>query len=579
MDLEAAPRRSMRSLFRNPAFRALAAGLAISQTGDWLYNVALLVFVLRATGSPAWVAAAGVVRLVPYVIFGTLGGVVADHYPRKRVMIASDLIRAGLMAALAVVAFSSSSALFAITLAGLSTIFAVAYAPSVGAALPVIVTEDELSAANAIDSTITNACIALGPALGGLLLVLGSPAVAFAFNAGTFLLSAAAVSRIRVDLGPERPHRAEDATGNGAGNGAGDGKGPPAKPPGIVARMREGIGAVVSSADVLVLVGAWSAAALLYGLEIVLLALVATRLLDTGDTGLSLLYAAFGVGGVCAAVIAHRAASRSRQGVIIAVTTMIPGLALAGFAFTHAAAVGYALAAIDGAASIVLDVLVVTSLQRMLGNDVLGRALGAIDSLVVGAILLGSVLAPVLVGFAGLRGALIIGGGIGVVAGLLVLERARGIDRRAAGRADSLAPRVEFLEGLDIFEGASRATLEALAADLAEEHVEAGEVVIREGDDPDDLFVIRSGRMAVEAASRGRVGDLGRRDYFGEIGLLRRIPRTATVRALETSSLYRIPGDAFLRIIGEGGPSTVLVRNVQARLAATRSAPTEGTAS
>jgi predicted MFS family arabinose efflux permease len=557
----------MRSLFRNPAFRALAAGLAISQTGDWLYNVALIVFVLRATGSPGWVAAAGIVRLVPYVIFGTLGGVVADHYPRKRVMIASDVIRAVLMAALAVVAFSSSSALLAIVLAGLSTIFAVAYAPSVGAALPVIVTEDELSAANAIDSTITNACLALGPALGGLLLVLGSPGVAFAFNAGTFLLSAAAVSRIRVDLGPEARDATKDANTSGA------------KPAGLVARMREGIGAVVSSADVLVLVGAWSAAALLYGLEIVLLALVATRLLGIGDTGLSFLYAAFGVGGVGAAIIAHRAASRSRQGVIIAVTTMIPGLALTGFAFTHVAAVGYVLAAVDGAASIVLDVLVVTSLQRMLGNDVLGRALGAIDSLVVGAILLGSVLAPVLVRLAGVRGALVIGGGIVVVAGLLVLERARGIDGRAAARADSLAPRVEFLAGLDIFDGATRATLEALAADLAEEEVSSGHVVLREGDDPDDLFVILSGRMAVEAASRGRVGELGPRDYFGEIGLLRHIPRTATVRALEPSTLYRIPGEAFLRIIGEGGPSTVLVRNVQARLAATRPAPAEGTAS
>ena len=71
-------KRTMLVALRHRDFRLLVAGMVISQTGDWLYNVALLIFVLDRTHSGAWVAAAGIVRLVPYVVFGTFGGVIAE---------------------------------------------------------------------------------------------------------------------------------------------------------------------------------------------------------------------------------------------------------------------------------------------------------------------------------------------------------------------------------------------------------------------------------------------------------------------------------------------------------------------
>nr|MBA3691170.1 MFS transporter [Actinomycetota bacterium] len=142
-DAIASDRRGMRAPFRHRDFRLLTAGLAISQTGDWLYNVALLVLVLRSTGSATWVAAAGVVRLLPYVLFGTLGGVVADRYPRKRVMIASDLLRSGVMLLLGLVDLMSGSAALAIALAGLCSTFSVAYAPAEAAGVQLIVEEED----------------------------------------------------------------------------------------------------------------------------------------------------------------------------------------------------------------------------------------------------------------------------------------------------------------------------------------------------------------------------------------------------------------------------------------------------
>jgi hypothetical protein len=398
--------------------------------------------------------------------------------------------------------------------------------------------------------------------VGGVLLLLGSSSLAFFVNAATFLGSAAAVAWIRTPLGPSH------------------GEAHPAQAGETWQRIREGIQPLRASPDVLVLVGAWCANAFLYGGEIVLLALLAAGRLGIGADGLSFLYAAFGAGGILAAAVAHRAADRTRQGVTLGLATVVTGLAFAGFAFTHRPAVGYALVALDGAASIVLDVLVLTSLQRMLGNDVMGRAMGAVDSLVVGAMLLGSIAAPPLVDAFEVPGAVLVVAGIVVIAGLLVLVRAHRIDRRATARAEELAAHVELLDALDIFTGASRATLEALAAELRPQHVVAGQVVLREGDEPDDLYVVASGRLAVSTERAGHVGELQDRDYFGEIGLLHRVPRTATVTAVTDGDLWRMPGETFLRLVNEGGQrSARLTGNVASRLAATRTPRQEDAAS
>ncbi len=548
-------KRSITAPLHHRDLRVLASALAVSQTGDWLYNVALLVFVLQQTHSPAWVAAAGIVRLLPFVILGPVGGVIADRYPRRRVMISSDIIRSAIMIGLFVVTATNAPAILAIILAGLATTFAVAYQPSVNAAVPILVDEDELSATNSIISTIANVCIFIGPAIGAVLLIWGI-STAFAFNAVTFCLSAFLVSRIKGELGPLKIEGAEDE-----------------KPPTFMDHLRQGIGAVTASKDTLILVGAWTADAFIYGMQIVVFTLIASELLGTGDSGISLLYAANGIGSLLAALIANRAANRPRQGVFVGIATALAGVVMVLFIATKGRPLaGYTLAAIDGGCTIVIDVLVLTSLQRMLGNDMLGRALGAVDASVVGGMVLGSIAAPILVSLTDLNTALVIGGTFVVVVGLLVLRRARGIDRVASERATRLAPRVELLDGLNIFEGASRATLEALAGEITDERVEPGTVVIREGDEPDDLFVTVSGHLVVTAEGRGVVGELNTGDYFGEIGLLRRIPRTATVTADTACELYRIPGEEFLRIVNEGGALTGgIMRMAQSRLASTRS--------
>jgi len=548
---------------RDRNVRLLITGLGLSQVGDWLYNVALIVFVLERTGSGTWVAAAGIVRLLPYVVFGTIGGMIADRWPRRRTMIQSDMIRAAVMFTLTAVAARDGSPLAAILLSGIATTFSVAYSPCVNAAIPRIVNEDDLSIVNTLSATVTNLSYALGPALGGVLLILGSPTAAFAVNGATFLISAVLTRAIRADLGPDADRLAGVPVAAGPSSD-----------------VLEGFRALTSSTFVIALVVTQVATNVLYGMETVLYALTSTQRLGMDVDGVAFLYAAIGVGGIAAAGLAHRLSRRSEAGLVLAVATVLCGLPMATIAVVSEPSVALLVLLIEGAAMIVVDVLVVTSLQRLLGADVLGRAFGTLDALIVAGILAGSALAPILVATAGLQAALLIGGGMMALAGLAVLVQANQIDRSIEAYAGPLREGVTTLRRLAIFRGASRATLEHVAEVMREEPVGAGTVVIRQGDVPGDLFVVIEGTLRVSAsAPEGEqiVAELGPGDYFGEIGLLRQVPRVATVRTSTRCRLYRIPGQEFLEILSQGAVrSRTMTRAAQSRLAELPTEPGSG---
>jgi MFS family permease len=171
---------------RHPRFRRLLASLAVSQAGDWLYNLALLAFVYERTHSSTWLAITTAARVLPVVVLGPLGGVVADRYDRRRLMLASDGVRFVLMLALAGVAAAGLPVALAPIVAALSTAAASVYIPCVAATTPRLVDDADLPAANTARSAIQQICIVAGPGLGALLLLLGPPSLAFAINGATF---------------------------------------------------------------------------------------------------------------------------------------------------------------------------------------------------------------------------------------------------------------------------------------------------------------------------------------------------------------------------------------------------------
>jgi CRP-like cAMP-binding protein/predicted MFS family arabinose efflux permease len=544
----------VRAAFAHRDFRYLAASLTVSQVGDWLYGVALVVYVFDQTGSPAWVAAAVVLRLAPYVLFGAVGGAIADRYDRRAVMIATDLARAACMLGLALVVLAEAPVWLALALAFASATAGTPARPAQGAITPALVAEHDLAAANAVVSTLEHTALVLGPAIGGLLLVLGSPAVAFAVNGASFLVSAALV----VPIGARAAAEPEEE-----------------QPPSLGRRLADGFGALARSGDAALLVGLLVAASFVYGQEVVLLVLVSERLLGTGSEGVSALTAAVGLGGLAVAGLTSRLAGARRPGRTLLLVMLAFSLPLMSLAVIRRPALAYAVMAVEGAGNIVFDVLAITMLQRVVRGELLGRVFGVLDSLAVAGILAGSLLVPVIVGAAGLRWALVVAGGTLLAVTAAAMPRLRGLDRRAEATRRELAPRVELLERLGVFDGAPRQQLETMAAALEDRAVPAGAAVVTEGEQADAFYLVRSGSLAVlSAGERGgepaRVNTLGPGDYFGEIGLLERIPRTATVRAETDALVGRLAGDDFLGILNQV-PSTsgTLLDGVVGRLART----------
>jgi CRP-like cAMP-binding protein len=206
-------------------------------------------------------------------------------------------------------------------------------------------------------------------------------------------------------------------------------------------------------------------------------------------------------------------------------------------------------------------------------DEVIARVFGVFFALVLGAISLGTIVTPPIINGPGLHTALYIMGFVPLAIGLLGFPSLVRIDRDAAGRLDELAPRIALLEQLGIFASANRAVLERLAAACTPLSAGAGDVIVREGARADALYVIVSGRVDVKSRGEGdveehiRVMEPG--TYFGEIGLLERIPRTATVTALEDVELYRIEGEAFLDALSTGSVTTSLLEGARTRLART----------
>jgi len=157
------PARPFLIALRERNLRVLFGGLVASQAGDWLYNLALLAFVYERTGSTAWVGITTAARILPEVALGPIGGVLADRYDRRLVMIASDVLRAAAMGALAVVALTGAPAILAPLLAAVCTAAGAAYPQCVVAVMPRLVGAGDLAAANAARIGITSLCVIAGP--------------------------------------------------------------------------------------------------------------------------------------------------------------------------------------------------------------------------------------------------------------------------------------------------------------------------------------------------------------------------------------------------------------------------------
>lgn len=502
--------------------RLLISASAASQLGDWLYNAALLTYVYLATGSVAWVGAATVLRLLPYALLGPWGGVVADRYDKRTVLLLGDVARALLMVALAAAVAAQSHILVVMALTAVSSVAGSAERPAAMALLPRLVGEGRLGPANALLHTVQELGVVLGPAIGAILLTVAATWVAFAVNAVTFMVSAVLIALLR-----RRPVT-RAATDEGAS-----------------AQFKQGLSTVWRTAYVVPIFLIVAMVELTYGAQTVQLVLYADEALGLGAEGYGYLLAAAGLGGLLSVLVNARLSTSSRVARIVVGTGALFCATQLVYARSDALAVALLVTVLGGIGLVACEVVAETTLARVVPGDLLGRVMGFYDSMSVAAMVAGALIAPLLINLTSLSTSLVVLGVAAVGVTLACLAGLGGLDAMSRKRAEVLASRVAIIARVPLAQGAPQIVLEELAAAAQLCPLPPGVDVVVEGSPAHAFYVVVDGEVIVHRDGT-EVIRLGPGEWFGERGLLDSAPRNATVTTAADSTVLRLEGSVLL---------------------------------
>jgi MFS family permease len=341
-------------LSRNRGFALLFWATAGSAVGTYLAALALSVHVYDLTGSGRWLAALLIADFLPIVLIGLTLGPLVDRFSRRRLMVASDLVRAATFVALP---FVSDPAVI-VALAGVNGIATGFFRPAVWAGLPNLVGDDDREQATSLLSTVEHVAWTVGPAVAGLLLATDGVDVAYAVNAVTFLVSALLVARI-----PAHALRSDEPLTKGHWSD-----------------LRDGLTLVVGSRHLVTVLVVWCTAAVATACVNVAEVVLAKHDLGSGNIGLGLLVSATGVGLVIGSFYAASAlgAYGMRRVYTGALVLMAAGFGIASASPTIAvAAVLAGIATVGNGAAIVCNQVLV---QRGAPDAMRGRALSVLMS-------------------------------------------------------------------------------------------------------------------------------------------------------------------------------------------------------
>jgi MFS family permease len=500
------------------------------------YLVGLLVVAHAAAGTGG-VALIAVLRALPSVVLAPLVISLADPVARDRLLRIVLVVRVALVALATVLVLADAAPVTVYAVAAVDAVAAALLRPLRVALVPALArSTEELVAANVATSTGDGLGALLGPGIAAVLLVIGD--VPPTFVAGTLLMAAALTATLDVRAGDlfARSGRPEARPG--------------ASP---VIAVRELL--ALRHARLVVLV--FTAQRLVRGMITVLLVAASFEVLGLGEAGVGVLTSAVGLGGLVGGAVALGLVGRQRLAVAFAggVVAWGVGILLAGIVPSVALVVAFL--AMAGIGKVFLDVSGSSLLQRTVPAAQRSRVLGLLEGLVAAALAAGPVAASLLVASIGASAALVVAGAIPIVLVLLVWPVLSSAD--AASVVPE--PQLRLLSGVPMFRPLQLTTIEALANGARHMAVEAGAEVVRQGDPGDTFYIVAAGRL--EAVVDGRVtGPLSAGDSFGEIALLRDVPRTATVRAIEPSAVVALGRDPFRAAIASHGESSAAADDV-----------------
>ena len=528
--------RTYRTLLSNRPLSLLLAGEFVSGIGDWLYLVALLVLVYQESSDPVLLGVVAAARIVPYVVLSVPAGIIVDRFDRRLVLLVTDLARGAIMLALAATVATDGPLALVIALAIGAACFSTFFDPAIKAYIPRLARDEtELGPATSAWQTLDNLGFVVGPAIAGVLIATSGLTLAFLLNAATFVVIAAVLWTLPPAKAekPPTPLEGESTAADEAPLG----------------RLRRPLAG-------LALVNAAASAA--FGGVGLLTVILAVDYLGAGEAGAGFLNTAIGIGGVLGAVAAGALVLRDRQAGPMIAGGIAFGIGLLALGLAPGVQLGALFLAIVGiaaasAGSVLVDVLSSTVFARIVPDHLRGRSHGVIATVGTIAYAAGAIVIPWAVTTFG-------PGPVLTATALLVVGAAGGavvLVGPALVRDPAFDEALDRVRRLPLFSVVSPSRLEAALRRFRPIAVVGGDVVIRQGEPADRFYVILDGTFKVtqvgEDGQEAELRTMGPDEVFGEIGLLRGAPRSATVTASTTGRLLALEGPDFLELVGAGG--------------------------
>ena len=509
--------------------------------------VVLAVAAFDASG-PAGVAILTIVQLVPTVMVMPLASRAVTASTRRRALLVSQLVGVAGAAALGTALLADTGTLIVYLVAAVSAASTImAWALTVAWLPALALSPGQLVASNA-------ACMAaeaigglIGPLLAALLLaVAGQPSVAFVAALGC-VVAAALTWRIRESSGVEELRVAARVPTT----------------PSLGQRMRgamTGLSVLVAGRGPRLVTLALFAQTVIRGSLSVLLVVVSFEVLGLGEPGVGLLTAAMGLGGLVGAAVAVPIASDRPLGPLVALSLAGWGLPIALLAFTSGTPAALVLLGIVGLANTLLDVAGLGLLQGCIADRDRAPAMAGVRGVAGVGVALGAITASVLLAVLPTTSVLIITGALLPVMAILLWPVWRSLDRHLLVSRDQVA----WLRRCPLFRPLSLAQLEQLAGGTTQTAFDDGTVIIRQGEVGDAFYLLTEGEVEVRQDGT-LLSTLGPGGSFGELALLRDIPRTATVTAIGDVRCYRIEGRTFVAAVCGDPSSGALAADIVAR--------------
>jgi MFS family permease len=509
------------ALARNRALLRVATSWALFVLSEYSVWIAMLVYAY-GHGGAGTAGAVAVVQLIPGIVAAPLFAARTDRGSPVVVLIIGYAVQTVGFAATAAVLFLDGPSLLAYAAATLATTAMSATRPAQAALTPSLATSaEQLMALTSTLGWIENGGIMLAGALTGVALDLGQPATVFAGGALATMVGAALLGPLRSMSRPDGEREADD---QGAGALA-------------------GLGVLRHSRQARLITGLVSAEYVVIGALDLLFVVLAMSVLHRGSQWTGYFNTAYGIGGVAAVAVTVLMLGRRLAGPLFCAGLLIAA-ALAAAAFSHDAVLTAVLLGGVGLGRAVLDTAAQTLLQRTVRPDVLGRVFGLVELLSGVGLAAGSLFVPALVHLGGARMALV---GTAVLIPLVLLVGGRALSTLdAAARVPVVE--ISLLRSMPHFRALPAPELEGIAHALERRAFADGDIVIRQGEVGDAFYAIAEGRVqvTVDGTDRGR---RTRPEGLGEIALIRKVPRTATIVADGPLVLYRLDGAAFLTIV------------------------------